>query len=255
MPEYAKELPQVKSVEGLEFYFIRLSQFKGVMADPRLRQAANYAINKETLVKNLFQGYAAVAPGQLLKPGYVGFDKELKPYQYDPEKAKALLAEAGYSGQKIQLVAERGRWLKDTEIAEAVADMLRAAGFNVQLTFLSFQEWLKVLFDQSLAPDMQFSSHANEIFDGDRTFTSCVKSDGPQSTYKNAGLDKIIDQARTELNAGTRQALYEKVAKTVYDDPAWIPLINVKDIYGLTARVVWEPRQDGRIILPEMALK
>jgi peptide/nickel transport system substrate-binding protein len=255
LPEYAKELPQVKSTEGLEFYFIRLSQFKGVMKDPKIRQAACYAIDKESLVKNLFQGYAAAAQGQLLKPGYVGFNDELKPYPYDTEKAKALLKEAGYNGEKVQLVSERGRWLKDTEISEAVADMLRSVGFNVQLTFLSFQEWLSTLFDATRAPDMQFSSHANPMFDADRTFTACLASTGTQSTYHNTEIDALIAQARTELDPAKRQATYESIGKAAYDDPAWVTLVNVKDVYGLSTRVVWEPRQDGRVILGEITLK
>lgn len=255
LPEYTKELPQVKSIEGLEFYFIRMSQFKGIMKDQKIRQAATLAVNTQALVTNLFQGYASQANGQLLKPGYTGYNKDLKPYAFDLEKAKALLKESGYKGEVVELVSERGRWLKDTEISEAVADMLRAAGFNVKLTFLSFQEWLATLFDATRAPDMQFSSHANEMLDADRTFTSCVASTGTQSTYNNKELDTLIEQARTELDPAGRQAAYEKVGKTVFDDPAWIPLVNVKDIYGLTTRVTWEPRQDGRLFLAEIGLK
>lgn len=255
LPEYTKELPQVKSSEGLEFYFIRLCQFRGIMKDPRIRLAACLAIDRESLVKDLFQGYATVAQGQLLKPGYVGFNPELKPYPYDPERAKALLKEAGYNGEKVQLVSERGRWLKDTEVSEAVADMLRAVGFNVQLTFLSFQEWLATLFDQSRAPDMQFSSHSNPMFDADRTFTACLASTGTQSAYKNPELDALIVKARTELDPAVRQALYENIGRVAYEDPAWVTLINVKDIYGLSNRISWEPRQDGRILLSEITLK
>ena len=255
LPEYTKELPQVKSSDGLEFYFIRLCQFKGVMKDSRIRLAACYAVDKDSLVKDLFQGHATAAKGQLLKPGYVGFNDELSAYPYDPEKAKALLKEAGYNGEKVQLVSERGRWLKDTEISEAVADMLRSVGFNVQLTFLSFQEWLATLFDITRAPDMQFSSHSNPMFDADRTFTACLASTGTQSTYQDPELDALITAARTELDPAVRQAMYERIGKAAYDDPAWVSLVNVKDIYGLSTRVVWEPRQDGRIILSEITLK
>ena len=255
LPEYAKQLPQVKAVEGIEYYFIRLSQFKGTMKDKRLRLAANYAVNKQVLVDSLFQGYATVAQGQFFKPGYVGYNKNVKAYPYDPEKAKALLKEAGYKNQKVQIVAERGRWLKDGEVAEAVATMLKNVGFNVELKYLSWQEWLKALFDQKLAPDLMFSSHGNEMFDADRTFSSCVHSKGPQSTYANPALDKLIDQARTELDTAKRQATYEQVTQAVHEDPAWIVLLNANDIFGMTVRMQWEPRQDGRIILSEMSIK
>ena len=254
LPEYVSQMPSYKAVEGMEFTLVRMNAFKGVLKDKRLRLAMEYAIDREALAKNLYQGYAAVAPGQVFKPGYFGFNSNLKAYPYDPEKAKALLKEAGYKGEKIQFIGERGRWLKDGEQEEAVADMLRAVGFNIELKMLSFQEWLKVLFDRNKAPDLIFTSHSNDIYDADRTFTTYIHSKGPASSYNSPELDQMIDKARFELDLKKREQMYVDIGQKIYDDPALIALVNMKDIYGLSKNLQWQPRQDARIMVSEMKL-
>ncbi|MFZ5634767.1 MAG: ABC transporter substrate-binding protein [Bacillota bacterium] len=254
LPEYVKDLPKVKTIEGLEFSLLRMNAIKGIMKDPKIRQAACYAINYEAIAKSLYQGYASVAPGQVFKPGYAGFNPNLKAYPYDVAKAKQLLQEAGYKGEKVELVGERGRWLKDGEQVETLAQMLRDAGFNVEVKMLSFQNWLRVLFDRGKAPDMIFTFHSNDIFDADRTFSTYVHTKGPGSSYPDV-LDKKIEQARQELDPAKRQKMYEEIGQKIYDDPAWISIVNIKDIYGMKDYVEWEPRQDMRLTVFEMALK
>ena len=254
LPEYVKDLPKVKTIEGLEFSLVRMNAIRGVMKDPKIRQAASYAINYEAIAKSLYQGYATEAPGQVFKPGYAGYNPNLKAHPYDVEKAKQLLKEAGYKGEKIEFVGERGRWLKDGEQIETIAQMLRDAGFNVEVKMLSFQNWLRVLFDREKAPDMIFTFHSNDIYDADRTFSTYVHTKGPGSSYPNT-LDQKIEQARTELDPAKRQKIYEEIGQTIYDDPAWISIVNIKDIYGMKEYVEWEPRQDMRLTVFEMKLK
>ncbi|MGE5485685.1 MAG: ABC transporter substrate-binding protein [Ignavibacteriales bacterium] len=253
LPEYVKDVPKVESVEGLEFALVRLNQFKGVMSNKLVRLAANYAIDKEALATSLYGGYASLAQGQLFKPGYVGFNSSLKPYPYDVAKAKELLAQAGYKGEKVQLVAERGRWLKDGELAEAISMMLREAGFNVELKYYDWSGWLKVLFDRNLAPDMILTFHSNDLFDADRTFSSLIHSKGTQSSYTGVH-DAKIDANRTEMDAAKRQKVYEEIGQAVYDDPAFIFLLNLKDVYGLSKSLDWKPRQDEKRLLSEMKI-
>jgi len=254
LPEYVSDLPKVKTVDGLEFSLLRLNAIKGVMKDVRLRQAASYAVDKRALAEALYQGYATVAQGQVFKPGYIGYNPDLAPYPYDPEKAKELMAEAGYNGEKLEFVGERGRWLKDGEQIEAIAQMLRAVGFNVEVKMLSFQQWLRVLFDRERSPDMIFTFHSNDIFDADRTFGTYVYTKGPGSSYPDT-LDAKIESARKEMDLEKRSQLYREIGQAIYDDPAWISLINIQDIYGMHDYVEYEPRQDMRLAVYEMKLK
>ena len=74
------------------------------LKDQRVRQALNYAVNKESMVQNLLGGHSKVS-AQGATPNTFGYDPSLKPYAYDPDKAKKLLSEAGY-GDGLKLVAE-----------------------------------------------------------------------------------------------------------------------------------------------------
>jgi len=255
LPEYLEQLPSYKTANSIEFYFLRFNTIRGIMQNKLIRQAVNYAIDKEAIVQALFLGSAVPARGQLGKEAYFGFNKNLDAYAFNPEKAKELLKEAGYKGEVVQLISERGRWMKDGEISEAVASMISDVGINVKLTFLSWQQWLDTLFNLEKAPDIMFSSNGNELFDMDRFYQAIIKTGGPQSAYSNPDIDKKIDVARNEMDPVKRQALYEELAQFVYDDPFGASLINLKSIWGISKNLEWEPREDGRVIFSEMSLK
>ncbi|MDR3541560.1 MAG: ABC transporter substrate-binding protein [Desulfosporosinus sp.] len=257
LPEYVSTLPQVQTAEGLEFSLVRMNAVSGVMKDQKIRQAASYAINWDAIAKSLYSGYASIAPGQVFKPSYFGFDKNLKAYPFDLAKAKQLLAESGYNGQTIEFVGEQGRWLKDGEQEQAIAQMLRDAGFKVDVKLLAFSQWLDVLFPKNpntTPPDMIFTFHSNDIYDADRTYSTYVLTTGPASSYPNT-LDAQINTARTELDLTKRQQDYEAIGQTLYDNPAWINGINIKDIDGMGKDVVYQPREDMRLIVSEMSFK
>ncbi|SPF57006.1 ABC-type transporter, extracellular solute-binding protein family 5 [Candidatus Desulfosporosinus infrequens] len=257
LPEYVSTLPQIQTAEGLEFSLVRMNAVSGVMKDQKIRQAASYAINWDAISKSLYQGYASIAPGQVLKPSYFGFNKNLKAYPFDLAKAKQLLAEAGYKGETITFVGEQGRWLKDGEQEQAIAQMLRDAGFKVDVKMLAFSQWLGVLFPQdptSTPPDMIFTFHSNDIYDADRTYSTYVLTTGSASSYPKT-LDAQIIAARTELDTTKRQQEYEAISQTLYDNPAWLNGINIKDIDGMGKDVVYQPREDMRLKVSEMSFK
>jgi peptide/nickel transport system substrate-binding protein len=94
--------------------------------DVRVRQALNYAVNREAIVKSLFQGNAEALSG-IVAPLQNGYAK-LPGYAYDPKKAKELLAQAGAAGIKVKLWSPKGRYVKDFELAQAVQQDLSAVG-------------------------------------------------------------------------------------------------------------------------------
>ncbi|MBI4608404.1 MAG: hypothetical protein HY726_05285 [Candidatus Rokubacteria bacterium] len=94
---------------------------EGPLKDRRVRQAINYGVDKEALIKSVLEGNG-FAIGGPLTPVMLGYDPEVKAYPYDPERARRLLAEAGYAqGLSLTLNTPSGRYLKDKEVAEAIA--------------------------------------------------------------------------------------------------------------------------------------
>jgi peptide/nickel transport system substrate-binding protein len=255
IPEYVGEVPKVASVPGLEFPWIRLNTLAGPLTDLRLRLAINYAINTDELAQSLYSGYAVPAEGQLLTPGHFGFNPDVKAYPFDLDKAKALLEEAGYEGEELEFIGEAGRWLKDKELTEAVAGQLREAGLNVTVNIVEWSAWLDLLFaGADKAPTMQFSSHDNSLLDADRTMSALYHTEGSQTAYSNPEVDKLVDDARTETDLAKREDMYHEAIQIVYDDAVLVPLVNLKDIYGLSTGVEWTPRLDGKMLVIEMKM-
>jgi peptide/nickel transport system substrate-binding protein len=113
------------------------------LADRRVRQAINYAVDKDAIIKALLGGYARKLEGQLVGPDAVGFQKDLKAYPYDPARARQLLAEAGHaSGFTVKMQGSQGRYIKDKEVEEAIVIQLAKVGIKADLTIYESGVWL-----------------------------------------------------------------------------------------------------------------
>lgn len=256
LPEYVQDIPKVFSNTSFETYWVRFDQrpdSTSVFKNKDLRLAAAYAIDYNAIAGALFSGYATPCQGQMGQPGFVGFNPAVQPYPYDVEKARELMKAAGYKNEEIVFVSQRGRWLKDGEVTEAIAAYLTDAGFNVQTKFLSWSEWLKVLFDKTKTPDIILSSNSNDFFDMDRPYSACVLSESSQSAVSNPEYDAAILAARQELDPVKRQAMYDDLAVKFFDDPFAIYVLSMNDLHGGATDLVWTPRRDTRLYLIEMS--
>lgn len=252
-PQLVPQLPVSATAPSLEYSLILINRFRGAFTNPKLAEAAVRAVDRSALATKLFGGLADTYDLLPFKSASVGFSPA-KAFTYDPEKAKALLKEANYDGKPIQLVGENGRFQKDGESTQAVAQMLEAVGFKVEVKMVSFQDWLKVIFGRELSSDLMYLSHSNDIFDADRTYSNYVLTSGSGSKYTDK-LNGKVDAARNEADPAKRKALYDEIANTLATDPGWIPLVNVKNIYGLSKKIDWKPRLDQNVLPTEISPK
>ncbi len=225
------------------------------MEDTKLRQAINYAVDKEAIAESLYGGYAIVADGQVLTPGHFGYNPNVDAYPFDPEQARSLLEEAGYDGTEIQFDGEAGRWLKDRELIEVIAAQLSEVGVNVKVEIHEWSNYLDLLFSEENQPDMIFVSHDNTLLDADRTFSGYYSCIGRVSSYCNDRVTELIEAARTETNAEEREEMYHEVVEISRDEAAFLFLVNFENIYGMSDRLQWEPRLDGRILYSQMSVQ
>lgn len=254
LPEQISLAPKAVHTPGLEFPIVRLNNKTGPLVDEKLRQAMNYAVDKEAIAEALYDGYAVVAEGQVLTPGHFGFNPDVKAYPYDPDKARELLSEANYGGEEIAFVGEAGRWLKDRELIEAVASQLTDVGFNVKVEIYEWSKYLDFLFSEEEQPTMIFVAHDNTLLDADRTFSGYYSCEGRVSSYCNERVTELINEGRTETDETVRLQDYHEVVELSREDAAFIFLVNLENIYGLSERLQWEPRLDGRILFKEMTV-
>lgn len=255
LPEFTSRVPKAVNIQGLEHPIIILNADGGPTKDVRVRQALNYAVDKEALAEALYEGYAQVAQGQLLSPSFFGFNKEVSAYPYDTEKARILLKEAGAEGITVELIGTSGRWLKDREVVEAVAAMWQEVGVKAKVRIFEFNEYLNRLFDRKTRGDAIFVVSSNELLDADKSFSAYYRAGGIGSSNTDKELAALIGQARTETNMQKRASLYHQAVKRAHDQAYFVWLLNIEDIYGMSKRVQWKGRVDAKIMVKEMQVK
>src|SRR5262249_11462170 len=109
------------------------------LADLRVRQALNYAIDKELMVNEIMGGFGPVLGGQLASPSAIGFNPALQPYPYDVERAKRLLAEAGHAnGFQLDFDGSQGRYLNHKDAQEFLVGEYKKIGVDLRLQILEF---------------------------------------------------------------------------------------------------------------------
>jgi peptide/nickel transport system substrate-binding protein len=256
--DYVKRAPAAATRKGLEHSFSILSAASGPTKDKRVRQALNYAVDKDALADALFEGYASPARGQMIGDQSFGFNKALQAWPYDPARAKALLKEAGAEGATIEFVVPASRWPKTKEMGEAIASMWQAVGLKTDLKIMEFSQYLQRLRDRQVRADVIYASHNNALLEAERTvqaFYKSMKNGGNSSSVDDAVLDDLIAKAENERDDLRRQAIYDQIMRRGYDEAYFLFLLNTDDIYGLSKRMAWQPRLDNKVFLAEMQVK
>lgn len=245
------------SVPSFRIFTISLSNLPahpGPLHDKRVRQALNYAIDKQAIIDNLFNGEAQRLNGQVLRSDQLGFDRGITDYPYDPAKAKAMLAEAGYAqGLTITFKFPSGRYAQDREVAEAVAGMLAQVGVKAQMVSLEAGEFLRQLSGRELQPMGYVGLAPGD--DPDLQLNQ-YRSDWRYSYVANAELDGLIDAGARELASEKRAAIYRKAGKLMHDEAPVIFLYQAIDLYGVSNLVEgFQPRGDQRWATYGMSLR
>jgi peptide/nickel transport system substrate-binding protein len=253
-PEFVDEVPKSAHVAGLELPIVILSAISGPTQDVRVRQALNYAVDKEALAERLFEGYAQVSHGQLLAPTYFGYNDQVTGYPYDPDKARALLEEAGAVGAEIEIIGTAGRWLNDRDLVEVIAGFWQEVGVTPVVRIFEFNEYLNRLFDRETRGDAIFVVSSNELLDADRPFSAYYSMNGIGASNQDAEMAAMIDQARTETDVAAREALYHQIVQHAFDQAYFVWLLNIEDVYGMSERLVWTPRVDAKLLVSEMSV-
>jgi peptide/nickel transport system substrate-binding protein len=254
LPEDAERAPKSAHVQGLEHPVMILNSMEGPTADVNVRQALNYAIDKEALATELYGGFAQVDECQVLSPSYFGYNDELEAYEYDPDRAKQMIEEAGVAGETISVVSTSGRWLKDREITEAVANYWTEAGMEVDVQIFEFDEYLDRLFDRETRAPAIFVTTSNELLDAARVMGAYYAQDGVGASNQDDELTRLVTEARTETDEDARLDLYSQATELACEQAYFAFLLNIEDLYGMSERLEWEPRVDAKLIVNEMSL-
>lgn len=219
------------------------------LQDPLVRQALNYAVDKQAIIDNVLLGYTEALPGQLVADDGIGFNPNLEPYPYDPERARELLAEAGYpDGFEFTLHTAEGRYVKQREIPEAIAGQLAEVGVTANLDLREWAALITAAGERTLET-YYIGWNYFPVMDGDFVVQHYV-CDGIYGLMCNEEYDELFAEQRQETDPEARLELLQRMQEILHEEAPAIFLFQAPDIFGVSSRVHgFEPTPDNVIDL------
>lgn len=260
---------QVKTVAGTRPLWMELNVKQAPFDNPKVRQALNYAIDKDLIIKKVYGGLAKPLAGPLMPTNNFA-DPSLKPYAYDKAKALSLLKEAGWAPDASGMLQKDGKPLSfviDTidsirPLSEAVATLLRDIGIDASVRVWEYN----VVRPKLLAGERQayVGDWGDSAFDPVGHMEAKWYTYTPNATYgranfsgySNPRVDELIKAGETENDVAKRHALYNEAQKLIYDEAPAVFLVLPEAIEAAGARVQnWAPASDSRENLHNVCLK
>ena len=243
---------RVEKMPSCRIIYFGIAQIKGgALADRRVRQAINHAVDMQGVIDSILLGNGKRINSSM-PPNVWGYDTAIPLYEYNPKKAKELLAAAGQTNLSLTLQAPNGRWAMDKDIAQAVAGQLSENGIKTNVKIIG--EWgsyVRSVLDHK-TEDIFMNGWCLPSLEPDHWVTPNLHTGEPVSQYSNPEVDKLIAQARAEMNADKRKQLYSQLLRLIHDDAPWLFGYQQMDIYGVNNRIKWTPRGDESIRLTEI---
>ncbi|MFO7544010.1 MAG: glutathione ABC transporter substrate-binding protein [Trueperaceae bacterium] len=241
----------VENVSSVRTIYIYFNNTMEPMNDPRVRQAINYAVNKEDIAEFVLGGAVRVSDAPV-SPGVFGYTP-VGNYDYDPEKAKALLAEAGYpDGFSTTLYSPNGRYLQDIQISEAIQSQLAEVGIDATIETLEWAAYLAKTNVPAAENEVPFAMLGWGTVTGDADYglfalfhtTQHVPNGSNRSFYSNSIVDALLDEARSNPDPALREQLYADAMQIIWDEAAWLFLHSETQLVAVRDNV------EGLVIHP-----
>jgi peptide/nickel transport system substrate-binding protein len=245
--DQAKVVPKVAyAAQGGVEAFVRLDTTKPPWNDVRVRQAANYAVDKAKITKVLFGPAAVPSACQLMNTKTNAANPSLKGYPYNPVKARQLLAAAGKTKADLKFILESPSsfFPQDRNVVQTIAQYLNAVGFDTQVNFVptaTFAAHVPVVNHDGVGQDAVFFETGDNNVNMMPIWARIVWSRGFATSYVNPTFDKLYSEALTNLNDKKRQVLTDRLNKMVCDDAPFIFLYDRKGITGMSKRISYTP--------------
>jgi peptide/nickel transport system substrate-binding protein len=260
---------QVQGAAGTQPKWMEMNVNMAPFDDVQVRQALNYAVEKDLIIDAIYGGRAVALPGPL-SPYNNFVNKSLSPYPYDPDEALALLAAAGWTDSDDDGVLDKdGQPLTFTidtieawrPLAEAVADQFRAIGIDAGVRFWEYsvvkpmlqagerQAYLDDWGDSAFDPVGHFEAKWHGYVEG------ASYGRGNFSGYDNERVDELIKLGEVTADTAERQAIYDEAQQIVYDEAPAVFLILPEEAEAARSDILnWAPASDSRINLHDVCI-
>ncbi|MBX7245924.1 MAG: ABC transporter substrate-binding protein [Candidatus Sumerlaeaceae bacterium] len=222
----AEKAKRMLPLQELRSDFLAFNNASPKFADRRVREAVAHGINTRSIFENLQLGRGKLAHGPV-PPGIAGYRENVKPREYDPERARALLAESGALGMEISL------WYRDealwSEIVKAAKSDLEKVGLKVSLVPRDLASLRAGVWDGK--PDMYLGSWTLDYPDMENAMVPPFHSrniprQGNGSRFRNEDVDKLLDAAQSEKDPAARIAKFQTAEDKIIAECPWVFLFH-----------------------------
>ncbi len=237
----------ISSTPILRVHYVNLDMRVAPFDKKGVRQAANYAIDKSSIIQKMMAGLGTQV-ATVVQPLAFGFDPEVKPYPFDQKKAKELLAQAGYpNGVDITLHSANVAY---RPVFEAIAEMLTEVGIRATPRMWDpGPAWNKFLQTEGKATQGAYGSWGNySVFDADAVLHPLYHNEPGgwigRWFARVEGLDKLIDEARSTVDQPKRKRTYAQIQQMIREEAPSIFLWTQYDTLGISKKVQYAARPD-----------
>lgn len=224
--------------------------------DPRVRLAAAHALNMDAIDRVVMRGKIEAA-SQLVPAGISGFSEaNAERPAYDPDRARELLAEAGYpDGFSFGLKCTNDRYINDEALCRAASSMFAAVGLDAELTSVPVRNYWEQLRADDF--DMYLLGWSPGTFDAEHPIRFLLHSQDDEArlgswnfgNYSNARVDELLPQIQQELDPTNRQALIDELVAISQEEVAYIPLYTQPLIWAAKENIDLTQRADNFFML------
>ena len=241
----------VLNVSGVRTVFIYFNHTKEPFTDVRVRQAINHAVNMDEIA-DFVHGGTARPSDAAIAPGIFGY-QPVGRYAYDPERARELLAEAGFpNGFDLVLHSPTARYPGDIQTSEAIQSQLAEVGINATIETMEWTSYIPFTGRPVEENEVQMAMLGWGTVTGDADYGTYALFHSSQHApagfnrgfYSNSVVDALLEEARTSSDVSLREQLYADVLQLLFDDAAWLFLHSESQIVGVRTNI------DGLIIHP-----
>jgi len=250
---------QILAAPSSRIVTLSINSTQPPLADKRARQALHYALDIGSIIKNLYAGQGRPFSGGVADTDF-GYNASLKPYSFDPAKAKQLLAEVGRpNGIDVSLHAGSGTMVNDKFLLEAIADMWAKSGIRAKIDIMEMGARQRMLNERAIPPNgLLLGNPQSTLLDADGSLWRLWHPNGFNGKYWTGSqpgqrFHDLMEQARYSLDPAKRRALYMEATQIIHDEKPWVELFQETIVYGVSRRVAFKPRAHYRLIVAEMA--
>ncbi|AEF84734.1 extracellular solute-binding protein, family 5 [Treponema primitia ZAS-2] len=221
---------------------------KGPLQDKRVRQALNYAIDKQALITGVLDNFGKQL-ATISTPEYRGFDPSITPYEYNPAKAKELLAAAGYpNGLNLEISTTSG-FLNGSDFVQAFASQLKDVGVNATILEEDGTVRNEKIIKATIS-DLYFFGFGGPYSSMDNLGKNSFGTGERYSTYNNPEFDALRKGAGAAIDTNEANKLYSQLQAYIKEDAPAIFSHQQYGIYAINTRLKdWKPRTDEMIVI------